>query len=69
MLAVGFNVLSSLITRELLEPLDLLDPLAKMAHEELVVRLALPAVLVRLVLLDPKESVERRDLLVLMEPL
>lgn len=57
------------VSRELLEPLDPEDLLAKMEQGELVVRLALLAALVRLVLLDPQDLVARKDLLVLMEPL
>lgn len=66
---VCFNNMPSFNSRELPDPLDPLDLLAKMAHEEIVVRLALLVVLVRLVVLDPQDSLERRDLLVLMEPL
>lgn len=57
------------VSRELLDPLDPEDLLAKMEQGELVVRLALLAALVRLVLLDPQDLVERKDLLALMEPL
>lgn len=52
-----------------MEPLDPEDLLAKMEQGELVVRLALLAAQVRLVLLDPQDLVERKDLLALMEPL
>lgn len=55
--------------RELAEPPDLPDLLAKTDREEAVVRLAPPVAPVRSVVLDPLDSLERRDLLVLMEPL
>lgn len=56
-------------SRELLDHLDPSDPLAKMAQGEHVVRPALLVALVRLVLLEPQDLLERRDLLALMVPL
>ncbi len=68
--AVSFNDLNPLpVSRELLEALDPSDLLAKMEQGEDVVRLALLVALVRLVLLDLQDPLERRDLLALMEPL
>lgn len=54
--------------RELLDHLDPSDLLARMALEELVVRLALLVALGRLVLLEPQDLLERRDPLVPMVP-
>lgn len=54
------------VSRELLDHLDPSDPLAKTAQGEHVVRPALLGALVRLVLLEPLDLLERRDLLVLM---
>lgn len=65
---VEFNDLNALcVSRELVVPLDQLDPLAKMEQGEHVVRLALLVAPVRLVLSVLSDSLERRDLLVLME--
>lgn len=55
------------VSREPLDPLDLLDPLERMDPEELGVRLALLVALVRLVLSDLQASAERRDPPALME--
>lgn len=51
------------VCRDLAEPPDLLEPLAKREQEETVVRLVPPVALVRLAVLDPQDSQERRDLL------
>lgn len=51
-----------------MDHLDPSDPLAKMAQGELAVRPVLAVALVRVVLLDPQDLLERRDLLVLMVP-
>lgn len=56
------------LSRELLDHLDPSDLLARMALEELVVRLVLLVALVRLVLLEPQDLLERRDPLVQMVP-
>lgn len=67
---VSFNDLNPLrVSRELLEALDPLEASAKMEQGEDAVRLALLVALVRLVLLDLQDPLERRDLLALMEPL
>lgn len=57
------------VSREQAEPLDLLDPLAKMAQGEVAVRPVLLVALARLVLLDSQDPQERKDLPVLMDPL
>lgn len=54
--------------RDLVDHPDPSDPLAKMAQGELAVRPVLLVALVRVVLLDPQDLPERRDLLVLMVP-
>lgn len=53
--------------RATLDPLESLDQLAKREPKETVVRLDLLVVLVRLVLLDPQDPLERRVALVLMD--
>lgn len=67
---VALNDLNHLhVCRELLDHLDPSDPLAKTEQGEDVVRPALLVALVRLVLLDPQDLPERRDLPALMVPL
>lgn len=56
------------MSRELVEHLDPPDPSAKMEQEEPVVRPVPLVAPVRLVLLEPQDQVERRDLPVLMVP-
>lgn len=67
---VEFNNLNPLhLFRELEEPLDLPDPLAKMERGEHAVRLVLLVALVRLVLVVLLDPLERKDLVALMVPL
>lgn len=67
---VALNDLNHLhACRELLDHPDPSDPLAKTAQGDHVVSPALQVALVRLVLLEPQDLLERRDLPALMVPL